>query len=129
MPDPPALTSTVFTNTSIGATAYQWNFGDGGASTDAAPVYAYTAGGAYTVGLNAWNDYCSDTHQLVVTVEVVSSVGSLSTGTDPILERKADGWSVLHPEEAFSLDIFDLTGRQVHRVQGCLLYTSPSPRD
>lgn len=108
----------VFTNTSSGATAYQWNFGDGGASTDAAPVYAYTAGGAYTVGLNAWNDYCSDTHQLVVTVEVVSSVGSLSTGTDPILERKADGWSVLHPEEAFSLDIFDLTGRQVHRVQG-----------
>jgi len=108
----------VFTNTSTGATAYQWNFGDGGASTDAAPVYAYTAGGAYTVGLNAWNDYCSDTHQLVVTVEVVSSVGSLSTGTDPILERKADGWSVLHPEEAFSLDIFDLTGRQVHRVQG-----------
>ena len=68
--------------------------------------------------LNAWNDCCSDTHQLVVTVEVVSSVGSLSTGTDPILERKADGWSVLHPEEAFSLDIFDLTGRQVHRVQG-----------
>ena len=108
----------VFTNTSSGATAYQWNFGDGGASTDAAPVYSYTAGGAYTVGLNAWNDYCSDTHQLVVTVEVVSSVGSLSTGTDPILERKADGWSVLHPEEAFSLDIFDLTGRQVHRVQG-----------
>lgn len=108
----------VFTNTSTGATAYQWNFGDGGASTDAAPVYAYTEGGAYTVGLNAWNDYCSDTHQLVVTVEVVSSVGSLSTGTDPILERKADGWSVLHPEEAFSLDIFDLTGRQVHRVQG-----------
>jgi PKD repeat protein len=108
----------VYTNTSSGATAYQWNFGDGGASTDAAPVYAYTAGGAYTVGLNAWNDYCSDTHQLVVTVEVVSSVGSLSTGTDPILERKADGWSVLHPEEAFSLDIFDLTGRQVHRVQG-----------
>ena len=108
----------VFTNTSTGATAYQWNFGDGGASTDAAPVYAYTAGGAYTVGLNAWNDYCSDTHQLVVTVEVVSSVGSLSTGTDPILERKANGWSVLHPEESFSLDIFDLTGRQVHRVQG-----------
>jgi len=107
-----------FTNTSTGATSYQWNFGDGNASPEESPLHTYTAGGAYTVGLNAWNDYCSDTHQLVVTVEVVSSVGSLSTGTQPILERKADGWSVVHPEESFVLHVFDLTGRQVHQVRG-----------
>ncbi len=107
-----------FVNTSTGATSYQWSFGDGYTSSEEQPVHAYTAGGSYTVGLNAWNDYCSDTHQIVVTVEVISSVGSFSSGVDPQIERRLDGWSVSHLEEAFSLEVFDLTGRQVHQVRG-----------
>lgn len=107
-----------FTNTSTGATQYQWNFGDGNVSAEPNPLHFYTAAGSYTVGLSAWNDYCSDTHQIVVTVEVVSSVGDLSNAADPILERWTQGWSILHPEEAFVVQIFDLTGRQVHEVRG-----------
>lgn len=107
-----------FVNTSTGATSYQWSFGDGYTSSEEQPVHAYTAGGSYTVGLNAWNDYCSDTHQIVVTVEVLSSVGSFSSGAEPQIERRFDGWSVVHPEEPFSLEVFDLTGRQVHQVRG-----------
>ena len=81
-----------FTNESTGATAYQWNFGDGGSSTDEEPLHGYTAPGAYTVGLNAWNDYCSDTYQMVVTVEVVSSVGeSVSSGHLPFAALQAAG--------------------------------------
>lgn len=107
-----------FVNTSTGATSYQWSFGDGDTSSEEQPVHGYTAGGSYTVGLNAWNDYCSDTHQIVVTVEVISSIGSLSSGTEPQIQRSVDGWSVTHPEEAFSLEVFDLTGRQVHQLRG-----------
>jgi len=107
-----------FVNTSVGATSYQWSFGDGHTSSEEQPVHAYTAGGSYTVGLNAWNDYCSDTHQIVVTVEVISSVGSFSSGAEPQIERRFDGWSVVHPEEPFSLEVFDLTGRQVQQVRG-----------
>ena len=107
-----------FTNTSTGATQYQWNFGDGNVSAEPNPLHFYAAAGSYTVGLNAWNAYCSDTHQIVVTVEVVSSVGVLSNAADPVLERQTQGWSILHPEEAFVVQIFDLTGRQIHEVRG-----------
>ncbi|MBK12250.1 MAG: hypothetical protein CL849_01835 [Crocinitomicaceae bacterium] len=112
------LAEVGFVNTSTGATSYQWSFGDGYTSSEEQPVHAYTAGGSYTVGLNAWNDYCSDTHQIVVTVEVLSTIGSISSGVEPRIERRLDGWSVVHPGESFSLEVFDLTGRQVHQVGG-----------
>ena len=67
-----------FDNASNGAESYQWNFGDGSSSSSENPIHAYAAAGSYTVGLNAWNDYCSDTYQMVVTVETVSSVGTPS---------------------------------------------------
>ena len=43
-----------FTNTSLNAISYAWDFGDGSAAvTDAAPAYAYTKAGTYTVTLTA----------------------------------------------------------------------------
>ena len=107
-----------FGNESTGATGFQWNFGDGSASTDSLPTHTFTAAGAYTVGLNAWNDYCSDTHQTVVTVEMVSSVGEAALAADPELYRDAGGWSVFHADEAFTVDVYDLTGRTVLQLQG-----------
>ena len=107
-----------FGNASTGATSYQWNFGDGSASTDSVPIHVFTAAGAYTVGLNAWNDYCSDTQQTVVTVEMVNSVGEAGLATDPELYRDAGGWAISHAEEAFTVDVFDLTGRIVLQLQG-----------
>lgn len=107
-----------FLNSSNGATAYQWNFGDGGTSTTANPIHQYTAAGAYTVGLNAWNDYCSDTYQMVVTVETVSSVGALGGIADAVLSRVSEGWQVQHAQEAFAVEVFDLTGRMVYRENG-----------
>ena len=107
-----------FGNASTGATSYQWDFGDGNASTDSMPTHVFTAAGAYTVGLNAWNGYCSDTQQTVVTVEVVSSVGEANVAIEPVLSRNAGGWAVSHAEEAFTLEVFDLTGRVVGQFQG-----------
>jgi len=45
----------VFTNTSLAAQTYLWNFGDGNTSTAAAPAYTYTTPGTYTVTLIASN--------------------------------------------------------------------------
>jgi len=51
-----------FTNTSLHATAYQWDFGDGvGVSTAVHPTYTYIRGGGYTITLVASNPGCSDT--------------------------------------------------------------------
>ena len=45
--------SVTFTNTSIAGTSYVWTFGDGGTSTAANPVYAYSGSGLYDVKLVA----------------------------------------------------------------------------
>lgn len=43
-----------FTNTSLNALTYSWNFGDGSpVSTEKAPTYTYAAAGTYTVTLTA----------------------------------------------------------------------------
>lgn len=51
-----------FTNTSKDATAYAWDFGDGGTSTDKDPVHTYAKDGAYTVKLTAKNGSESKTY-------------------------------------------------------------------
>ncbi len=60
-----------FNNTSTGAVAYQWTFGDGGTSTDASPVHTYTQSGTYTVTLNAINECGVSVFQNTITVQVV----------------------------------------------------------
>lgn len=107
-----------FQNMSTGATGFQWSFGDGTSSAEENPVHAYTEAGTFNVGLNVWNDYCSDSYQMVVTVEMVSSVGDASVGLDPSLKRTAFGWTLDHPVEAYSVEVFDLTGRVVFLGQG-----------
>ncbi len=46
-------------------TAWAWDFGDGGNSTDQNPLYTYTTPGTYTVSLTASNANGSDTHTIV----------------------------------------------------------------
>lgn len=43
-------------------TAYDWDFGDGSTSTDAAPSHTYAAEGVYTVQLHATTDQGCDIH-------------------------------------------------------------------
>ncbi|MEM6271569.1 MAG: PKD domain-containing protein [Bacteroidota bacterium] len=48
--------SITFINCSTNATVYNWDFGDDGTSTDAAPLHVFTTKGSYTVTLEAQND-------------------------------------------------------------------------
>ena len=58
IPDAMAL----FTNTSISAVSYAWDFGDGATSADVNPWHLYGDTGVYTVQLVAASEYCgSDT--------------------------------------------------------------------
>jgi gliding motility-associated-like protein len=61
-PNPPQEnTFTNFTNQSIGASIYKWNFGDGDTSALVDPTHIFPATGTYNVCLNAANDAgCSD---------------------------------------------------------------------
>lgn len=57
-----------FTNTSLAATSYLWDFGDGGSSISQDPTYTYTTNGTYPVMLIVTNNCESDTFIQNVTV-------------------------------------------------------------
>ena len=54
-----AGTAIRFTNLSMGATSYGWDFGDGTTSTAANPSHVYASAGTYTVKLVATGGGCS----------------------------------------------------------------------
>ena len=72
-PNPPLENTPVrFTNLSVGATRYVWDFGDRETSTDANPIHQYNVTGTYKAQLVAFNiANCSDTFNLDVNVIVI----------------------------------------------------------
>ncbi|MDI6644141.1 MAG: DUF3344 domain-containing protein [Methanobacteriaceae archaeon] len=79
-----------FTSTSIGATSYEWDFGDGQTSTDENPIHTYTDPGTYTVKLTVTGPGGShtETKQDYITVNhpapVASFTGTPTTGFAPL---------------------------------------------
>jgi gliding motility-associated-like protein len=71
-PNPPQANVPVsFTNGSVNANRYLWDFGDSETSTLRAPVHEYNATGTYNAYLVAYNEAgCTDTAFLVVDVIV-----------------------------------------------------------
>lgn len=61
--------SSYFNNLSIGASGYQWSFGDGQKSTLNSPAHLYAASASYSVQLLAFTSFgCSDTASITSTV-------------------------------------------------------------
>jgi len=60
-------TRTRFTNLSVGATRYLWDFGDGESSTEVNPIHQFNATDTFNVVLLAFNDAdCADTFRAAV---------------------------------------------------------------
>ncbi|WP_207492411.1 PKD domain-containing protein [Aridibaculum aurantiacum] len=75
-----------FTDRSIGATAWSWEFGDGNTSTVASPTHTYAAPGVYRVRLTVTNGNCSHSRERDVMVineggqlQVSDSIGCRNT--------------------------------------------------
>lgn len=63
-----------FQDESVNATAWAWDFGDGGTSTEQYPTYEYAEAGIYTVCLTITNDAgCTDTN--CQDIEVLEAIG------------------------------------------------------
>ncbi|MFY7884135.1 MAG: PKD domain-containing protein, partial [Dolichospermum sp.] len=63
------VSSFTFNNTSLNATNYVWDFGDGTGSTIATPTKTYTASGVYVISLIAGNaSGCNDTLKQTITL-------------------------------------------------------------
>lgn len=69
-----------FTNSTTGAATYSWSFGDGGASAQQEPSYAYPDTGIFTIKLIAFTQYgCSDSVTSSIQVYKVPEVSFVMT--------------------------------------------------
>lgn len=111
-------TVATFTNTSVGATTYAWDFGDGNTSTTTSPVHEYDAAGTYTVTLTATNGACEavDSFDVVITVvglEEITSIASVKLFPNPA----SDNVNVelnLKENSNITLSIVDNSGKIVY---------------
>lgn len=84
MPEPPTPnTPNTFTNLSVGATDYFWDFGDGSTSIEKDPVHVFEKDGTYNVCLTASNQVgCKDT-QCKSVRSIVFPIVDVPTGFSP----------------------------------------------
>ncbi|MCE9540760.1 MAG: PKD domain-containing protein, partial [Bacteroidetes bacterium] len=79
----------LFTNSTTGASNFQWDFGDGGTSTDVSTSHSYTSAGTFTIKLVSYSilgctDSLSDTIHIIVPPTSGFTVVS-DTGCAPLL--------------------------------------------
>lgn len=118
-------TVATFTNTSVGASTYAWDFGDGNTSTSTSPVHEYSAAGTYTVTLTATNGACEsvDSFEVVITVvglEEITSISSVKLFPNPA----SDNVNVelnLKENANITLSIVDNSGKIVYTENASLL--------
>jgi agmatine/peptidylarginine deiminase/PKD repeat protein len=102
-----------FTDTSVDADAWSWDFGDGYGSTAQNPSHNYASPGSFTVTLTAFNGNCEDIHQENINVSEVS-VNDLSEILI-ISPNPCNGiFTIKNIYSQATLRIYDLNGKELH---------------
>jgi len=107
-----------FTDASVGATSYNWSFGDGNSSTTQNPNNTFNNSGSYTVTLIASNGPCSDTATSVITVEdgLTLEIPNVFTpngdNTNDVFTIKSTG------VKEITLQIFNRWGQKLYEFTG-----------
>lgn len=113
-----------FTNTSIGATNYEWNFGDGQQSIITHPAITYDSDGNYIVTLIAENadNGCSDTISKVIEVkpEFFFYVPNAFTPDGDEFNNTFHAVGVGVAEHSYSMQIFNRWGEQIFETNTVL---------
>ena len=109
-----------FTNTSINANSYLWDFGDGNTSTEENPIHTYAQSGMYEIILLAQSDICDDvTDTLNINVIITSNENfDLDIGAD-ILPNPNDGIFAIKISDVMDriieMELIDVSGRVLQR--------------
>jgi Zn-dependent metalloprotease len=107
-----------FTDQSVGATSWLWDFGDTGTSTARNPSHTYTSPGTYTVTLTATNSQGSDTETKVDYIYVSEETYCPSSGGSQSYEYIA-GVAVADLNNASGASPYsDFTDLTAHLIRG-----------
>lgn len=103
-----------FTNNSVNASGFSWNFGDGNTSGIQYPVHTYSTAGNYTVTLIVTNACGSDTVSQVITVGNVGledvAAGNIKVYPNPSTDHVI---VELDAPQLQKLEMWDVTGRKI----------------
>ncbi|MFN7013881.1 MAG: PKD domain-containing protein, partial [Bacteroidia bacterium] len=106
-----------FTNNSLGATSYNWTFGDGNTSNLPNPSNTYSTGGNYTVTLTATAGSCSDVETINITSVSVEEVTTAIFSGIILYPNPSNQMATLevdmNTEGDVIVEVLDLTGKVV----------------
>ncbi len=126
-----------FTNTSVGADAYEWHFGDGTMSSAIQPVHTYGSSGTYTVVLSISNGCGADSAVQAVTITaealfMLSGPDSLCADEEALYAITLDGAGILSSQWSngdadtdsvqFSASLNDEVSVEVIADNGCTYF-------
>ncbi len=107
-----------FSDQSVNATSWAWDFGDGSLDSIANPVHTYTASGNYTVTLIVTDGCTSDTLTETVNVTIVGAEGPQG-GLFRTAPNPSSGEFALEAEfgvaQTAEIEVWDLNGRLIYR--------------
>ena len=112
------VASVVFENQSIDGVSYEWDFGDGGSSTDSNPSHEFIdyRDLVFDVCLTVTNG-CSTTQYCESLALTVTGIQDLSSAGIDMYPNPSDGNINLDfrkaPKDAYKIEIYDMTGKRV----------------
>lgn len=89
--------AVVFSNQSLNATSYLWNFGDGQTSTAENPNHVFNAGGTYNVTLTATNSVGQNVVNKTLVIKNAPTklkIINLTLSEMPFLDPNGAGWDI-----------------------------------
>jgi PKD repeat protein len=92
-----------FSNCSKYATSYNWDFGDGTASTDSTPNHSYETGGTFSVTLLTSNDHSGDTLTIVINVRELTKTEMLCLHTWSLYSAEYNGDVINLPDDEIGI--------------------------
>ena len=110
----------LFTNASLNADEYLWDFGDGNTSTVISPNHVYSETGTYTVSLTAFNE-CGESILSEVIVITSSSNTAIHSGDVLLIPNPNQGSFMVDWSKITNLDVRQIS---VINTLGQLMYLS-----
>ncbi len=106
-----------FTSTSVGATTWHWDFGDGNTSNLPNPVHSYPAVGTYIVTLTVNNGSCIDSTTQIITITTGISILNESTSVNiypnPVNDKLNINIQSSVANNRLSINLYDAIGQIV----------------